>query len=293
MKKIRFTKMNGSGNDFIIIDNRSNLLKGVSLHVFARTICRRDLVGADGLILIENSLRADFKWRFFNSDGSEAEICGNGGRCVARFAFLNGIAKTNLSFETIAGIIRAEVKNQRVKLQLPQPSKLKINQEISVDGERYIIGSINIGVPHVVLPIEDIEQAPIIDLGRKIRFHQAFQPAGTNVNFVQLLDDSHLNIRTYERGVEDETLACGTGSVGSALVAAALNQVRSPVTVKTRGGEILTIHFEKNKDNSFNYVYLEGNTCLVFEGALGEDVWQQYEEVMQSTNKAYQNSMTK
>ena len=162
-------------------------------------------------------------------------MCGNGGRCVARFAFLNGIAKAKLAFETMAGVIQAEVTSQRVKLQLPSPTDLNLNQKISVDDRNYIMGSINIGVPHAVLLIEDIDHAPVIDVGRKIRFHQAFQPAGANVNFVCLIDGSHLNIRTYERGVEDETLACGTGSVASALITAALNHVKSPVEVKTRG----------------------------------------------------------
>jgi len=273
MKKLKITKMNGSGNDFIIIDNRSNVLKGISLPVFARTLCRRrEAVGADGLILVENSTIADFRWRFFNSDGSEAEMCGNGGRCVARFAFLNGIAKARLAFETMAGIIHAEITNQRVKLQMPSPTELKLNQRIFVEDKSYIMGSITLGVPHAVLLIEDIDRAPVIDVGRKIRFHQAFQPGGTNVNFVQIIDSSYLTIRTYERGVEDETLACGTGSVASALITAALNYIKPPVKVKTRGDEILTIYFQKNNDLSFSHVYLEGDTCLVFEGTLGEDM---------------------
>jgi len=279
MKKLKISKMNGSGNDFIIIDNRSNLLKGVSLPKLARTLCRRrEAVGADGLILVENSIIADFKWRFFNSDGSEAEMCGNGGRCVARFAFLNGITKAKLAFETMAGVIQAEVTNQRVKLQLPSPTDLKLNQKISVDDRNYILGTITIGVPHAVLLIEDIDHAPVIDLGRKIRFHEAFQPAGTNVNFVHLIDGSHLNIRTYERGVEDETLACGTGSVACALITAALNHVKSPVEVKTRGNETLTIYFQKNNDFFFSHVYLDGDTCLVFEGTLGEDIYNDFQQ---------------
>jgi len=279
MKKLKITKMHGSGNDFIIIDNRSNLLKGVSFPELARILCRRrEAVGADGLILVENSVIADFKWRFFNADGSEAEMCGNGGRCVARFAFLNGIAKAKLAFETIAGPVQAEVTGRRVKLQMPLPKDLKLNQEISVDDRNYTIGSINIGVPHAVLLVEDTDHTPVIEVGRKIRFHQAFQPAGTNVNFVHIIDGSHLNIRTYERGVEDETLACGTGSVASALITAALNQVESPVEVKTRGNEILTIYFQKNNDLSFSHVYLEGDTCLVFEGFLMADTLQQCEK---------------
>lgn len=274
MKKLNITKMNGSGNDFIIIDKRSDVLKDVSLPDLARNLCRRqEAVGADGLILVENSAVADFKWRFFNADGSEAAMCGNGGRCIARYAFLNGIAKATLSFETLAGIIHAEVSGPRVKLQLPLPTNLQLHQKIFVDEHSYTVGSIIVGVPHAVLLVDDIDHAPVNELGRKIRFHQAFQPAGTNVNFVRVTDASHLTIRTYERGVEDETLACGTGSVSSALITSALNQTVSPVQVKTRGNEILTIHFQKNSDLSFSDVYLEGDTCLVFEGALGEDVF--------------------
>ena len=287
MQKVEFTKMNGSGNDFIIIDHRSHFLKAVSLPDFVRTICRRrESVGADGLILVEDSERADFKWRFFNADGSEAEMCGNGGRCVARYAYLKGIAGAKLAFETIAGIIRAEVKNRRVLLQMPLPTELRLNQSISVDGKNIYLNSINTGVPHAVVKVEDIEKAPVKDLGRKIRFHSAFQPKGTNVNFIQVLDVNHLIIRTYERGVEDETLACGTGAVGSALVAAALEEVNSPVEVKTRGGEVLAIHFQKESDK-FSQVFLEGDTCLVFEGILGEDVWRQYEKMLKQGDSGY------
>ncbi|MFH0812045.1 MAG: diaminopimelate epimerase [Pseudomonadota bacterium] len=282
MQQVQFTKMNGSGNDFILIDHRSHFLKNISLPDFVRTLCRRrESVGADGLILIENSDVADFKWRFFNADGSEAEMCGNGGRCAARFSFLKGIAGVNLAFETLSGIIHAEVKHRRVLLQLPNPKELQCHRTIVVEGQAISLSSINTGVPHVVIPVEDLEKVPVKDLGRTIRFHSEFQPAGTNVNFVQVIDDAHVAIRTYERGVEDETLACGTGSVSSALVAAALGKANSPVQVKTRGGEILTIHFQNHSDNSFFKVYLEGDTCLVFEGVLGEDVWEQYEHAVQ------------
>jgi diaminopimelate epimerase len=154
--------------------------------------------------------------------------------------------------------------------------------EISIDDKNYTIGSINTSVPHTVLLIEDIDNAQVNELGRKIRFHTAFQPAGANVNFVRLIDSSHLTIRTYERGVEDETLACGTGSVASALIFAALNQVTSPVEVKTRGNETLIIYFQKNNDLSFSHVYLEGNTCLVFEGFLMADILQQCEQICSS-----------
>ncbi|MCD6352623.1 MAG: diaminopimelate epimerase [Proteobacteria bacterium] len=276
--KIKITKMNGSGNDFIIVDNRSGFLKDVSVPDLARIICRRrESVGADGLILIENSEIADFKWRFFNADGSEAEMCGNGGRCVARYAFLNRISGANLTFETIAGVIRAKTKKERVQIELPTAKELNLHRFISLDDQTIRLSTINTGVPHAVICVEEIENVPVKDLGRKIRFHPEFQPAGTNVTFIRVIDSSNLVIRTYERGVEDETLACGTGAVGSALVTAAAGKTKSPVKVKTQGGEVLTVSFQKDENDSFSQVFLEGDTCLVFEGTAGEDVWRQYE----------------
>jgi len=285
MQSIEFAKMNGSGNDFIIIDHRSNFLKDVSLPVFVQLVCRRrESVGADGLILIEPSRIADFKWRFFNADGSEAEMCGNGGRCVARYSYSKGIAGPKLSFETTAGIIHAEVKSLGgVLLQLSPPEHVRSNFSLAVDNQNLCVSSINTGVPHVVVSVEHIEEVPVLELGRKIRFHPEFQPAGTNVNFVHTTDSTHLTIRTYERGVEDETLACGTGAVASALLATAVGKAQSPVDVKTRGGEVLTIHFQKESEGSFSQVYLEGDTCFVFEGILGENIWGKYEN---ATKKA-------
>ena len=280
--------MHGNGNDFILIDEfNSVIISEEDKPKFVRAICNRNFgLGADGVLFVQKSEKAHAKFRYFNSDGSEAEMCGNGGRCVARYAYLKGIAGAKLAFETIAGIIRAEVKNRRVLLQMPLPTELRLNQSISVDGKNIYLNSINTGVPHAVVKVEDIEKAPVKDLGRKIRFHSAFQPKGTNVNFIQVLDVNHLVIRTYERGVEDETLACGTGAVGSALVAAALEEVNSPVEVKTRGGEVLAIHFQKESDK-FSQVFLEGDTCLVFEGVLGEDVWDQYEKMLKQGDSGY------
>jgi diaminopimelate epimerase len=279
MEAVAFTKMNGSGNDFILIDHRSLFLKNLSMPDFVRTVClRHESVGADGLILVEASEVADFKWRFYNADGSEAEMCGNGGRCAARFAYQKGIAGARLAFETLAGLINAEVKGRTVVLQLSLPGELRTRQVVTVDGAIISFGSINTGVPHVVIPVDDLEGVPVKMLGCKIRFHEEFQPAGTNVNFIKLIDSSHIAVRTYERGVEDETLACGTGSVASALVSGALGQVKSPVQVTTKGGEVLTVHFEKSDAQSFSKVLLEGDTCLVFEGILGDDVWDQYKK---------------
>jgi diaminopimelate epimerase len=240
---------------------------------FARKVCQRRIaVGADGLIFIENSEKADFKWRFFNADGSEGEMCGNGGRCAARFACLKGIAKTALTFETIAGILSAQVDGKKVKLEMTKPHTLKLDETILIDGKKEVFSSLNTGVPHAVLFLDDIENIDIQYLGRAIRYHPHFAPAGTNANFVRLGKDSELSIRTYERGVEGETLACGTGTVASALVAAFKGFVTSPVSVMTRGGEILTVHFEI-KANEVMKVFFEGDVHIIYEAEMWEEAY--------------------
>ncbi|OPY12514.1 MAG: Diaminopimelate epimerase [Syntrophus sp. PtaB.Bin001] len=273
---IKFFKMSGSGNDFILMDNREGMLNFLKKDVkdFVRAICRRKVsVGADGVILVERSEKADFRWRFFNADGSEVEMCGNGGRCVARFAFLNGIAGERMSFETVAGLIDAEVRGDQVKLRLTEPQVLQLNQDVAVQKEVLTVDSLNTGVPHVVAFVGNLEDFDVFRYGRSLRYHEAFQPAGTNANFVTVTGFHSLSVRTYERGVEDETLACGTGSVASALAAAARGQVDSPVDVHVRSGEILKIHFEKI-DGKFRNVYLEGRVRVVYEGQLWEEAWQ-------------------
>lgn len=272
MGKFTFYKMSGSGNDFVLIDNREGLLDR-DLHEFARKVCHRQLsVGADGLILIEPSQVADFKMRIFNADGSEAEMCGNGGRCIARLAHLLGIAKAEMAFETLAGLIKAEVRGSRVKLQMVNPHSLRLNLKLAVHCSLFTVHCINTGVPHTILFVEDLEEAPVVELGRKLRYHKAFQPAGTNVNFVKIIAPEELQIRTYERGVEDETLACGTGVVASVLVAAALGKAASPVWVGVRSGEVLTVYFEK-QDSEFKAVFLEGDVRLIYQGELTEEAW--------------------
>ena len=229
-------------------------------------------VGADGLILIEASptAAANFRWRFYNADGSEPEMCGNGGRCAARFAVLNGIAPAEMSFETLAGIIKAEVKGRRVKLLMAGIGEVRLEQTIPLENATLLGHFLKVGVPHVAVPVADLEAAPVTGWGRAVRFHDLFAPAGTNVNFIQVEGPQSLRIRTYERGVEDETLACGTGAVASALIAARLGQVVSPVTVHTRGGEALTIYFTPQGE-TFTEVFLEGNALVVYQGELWVD----------------------
>jgi len=272
--KIPFTKMSGSGNDFILIDHREPLLKEDRLKDFIRKVCQRRVsVGADGLILIEGSKKADFKWRFYNADGSEAEMCGNGGRCAARFAYLKGIAGPSLRFETLAGILSARVDGKKVNLEMTKPFGLKLDQTISVDGVEQIFSSINTGVPHAIIFVDDLEGVDIVRIGRAIRYHSYFAPSGTNADFVRVTKGSQLSIRTYERGVEDETLACGTGAVASALIAAFKGLVKSPVTIETRGKEILTVSFEIEA-KEVKKVFFEGDVHIIYEAEMWEEAYQ-------------------
>jgi diaminopimelate epimerase len=270
---IEFYKMSGSGNDFILIDNRDGSLDVGDVGAFVKKVCERKVsVGADGLILIERSDKVDFRWRFFNADGPEAEMCGNGGRCAARFAFLKGIAGEKVSFETVAGIIDAEVRGTVVKLRLTDPHHIVMDDQIRIKKETLFVHSINTGVPHVVHFVRDPDDFAVFDTGRAIRYHEHYQPAGTNANFVAVEDQHTLRVRTYERGVEDETLACGTGSVAAALIAAKKGFVDSPVDVRVKSGERLTIHFERTKDG-FTKVYFEGKVKVVYQGSLWDEAW--------------------
>ncbi len=272
-KMIEFYKMSGSGNDFIIIDNRDLSLNVGDLSEFARKVCRQKLsVGADGLFLIEPSTVADFKWQFFNSDGSMAEMCGNGSRCVARYACLNGIAGKTMSFETIAGIISAEVNEDIVKVKLTDPSSVISGERIGVDGRIFVLDSVNTGVPHAVAFVDNLQSFAVSEWGRKIRFHKHFAPKGTNADFATVIDRHKIQLRTYERGVEDETLACGTGMVAAALAAAQRGLVESPVDVLVQSGETLCIYFTRH-DDLWKEIYLEGKVKMVYQGLLFEEAY--------------------
>ena len=273
MKPITFSKMSGSGNDFIVVDNRANTLDGIDLSKFITSLCRRKMsVGADGLILIESAEKADFSWRFYNSDGSRAEMCGNGARCAARFAYVSGIAGDHLSFETDTGIVSGQVYADRAKVKMPDPADLNLDYPIELANGPVTVNSINTGVPHVVIMQETVEETDVFGLGREIRYHGAFAPAGTNVNFICPQKSGKLAIRTYERGVEDETLACGTGSIASALIASIKLNWTSPIDLTTRSQETLTIHFNEN-NHVFNNVYLEGDARIIYTAQLGQDAW--------------------
>lgn len=272
-KAIEFFKMSGSGNDFIIIDNRDLSLNVGNISKFARKICQRNFsVGADGLVIIEPSAKADFKWRFYNSDGSVAEMCGNASRCVARFMHLKGIAGKKMTWETIAGIIGAEVNGDTAKVKLTDPSALVAGIKIEADGQKFILDSIDTGVPHAVAFVDDIDNYDVYNIGRKIRFHKKFAPRGTNADFASVINRHKIKVRTYERGVEDETLACGTGIVAAVLTAAQRGLVESPTDVLVKSGETLRIYFE-NKNGAWREIFLEGKVKMVYQGLLFEEAY--------------------
>lgn len=265
---IPFWKMSGAGNDFLVIDHRKPLIPKELMAEFARQVCRRKFsVGADGLFLIEPSDKVDFKWRFFNADGSEAEMCGNGARCVARFAYMHGIAAARMQFETLAGIIDATVADTLVTIRMTSPHSFRFDRQVEVEGQILMVHSVDTGVPHAVIFVDDIQATDVIGLGRQLRHHPVFAPAGTNVNFVGRSADG-LAIRTYERGVEDETMACGTGVVAGALIAAAKGMADSPVAMVTSGGIALTVQFTGSKGEAVDQVLLKGPAHLIYKGEL-------------------------
>jgi len=264
---LRFTKMDGAGNDFILIDNRAG-----DIHLnggqIARLCDRHRGIGADGVLLLEKaSNHPDFRMRYFNADGGEAEMCGNGARCFARFA--NKIAETQdqISFETPAGVISAKLIDDLVTLQMTEPTDLRLEIELRFADENKTVHFINTGVPHVVIPGSRVSDVDICREGAAIRYHDTFSPKGTNVNFIEKRGAKRIAVRTYERGVEDETLACGTGVVASALVFAATENVNGPIAVIVRGGDELRVGFEKI-DNQFRNVTLTGPAEFVFEGII-------------------------
>ncbi len=273
MKTIPFVKMSGSGNDFILIDNRTSLVPESQLKRLVVGACRRKMsVGADGMILIEKSDRVAFKWRFFNADGSQPDMCGNGARCAARFAFIHGIAGRQMAFETLAGIIEASVGERNVKIRMTDPKGMKTGYGLDLDGTSLAVGSVNTGVPHVVTVVADIDAVDVVATGRRIRHHPDFAPDGTNANFVAEGKNGEIFIRTYERGVEDETLACGTGNVAAALILAHERGLASPVSLTTRSGGRLTVHF-KTQGGRYQEVFLEGDARVIYRGDLWEEAW--------------------
>ena len=264
--------MNGAGNDFIMVDNRAGAIR-LEPSQIARLCDRHAGVGADGIALLIPcaSGKADWAWDFYNSDGSRAEMCGNGARCFARFVQRLTGASSGLTFETAAGVISATFLGERVSVNLTAPTDLRLNELVTLNSGKTVIHSVNTGVPHAVLFVPNADTAMVEPLGSEIRFHTRFAPKGTNVNFVQLIGPGAIRVRTYERGVEGETLACGTGVTASALIAAELHQFKSPVQVRVQGGDTLEVSFEK-ADSQFKNVHLTGPADFTFTGVNGADV---------------------
>ncbi|MBI4040555.1 MAG: diaminopimelate epimerase [Deltaproteobacteria bacterium] len=270
---ITFTKMSGTMNDFIVIDNRNQILDPDHLGDWIQKICRRKYsVGADGLILIENSTKAHFKWRFFNCDGLEADMCGNGARCAARYGYLQGFCGPHVTFETQAGLIEAVVQDQFVKIQMPAPSGIKLDLEIMTENNKITFSKINTGVPHAVVDVTHLDEfslETLKSLGKTLRFHKFFQPEGTNVTFVEVLDRSTLKTKTYERGVEDITYSCGTGVTAAAWITHEKGLTTTPLTILTPGGNLkVYIEGDIKKNPS---VFLEGDARIIYTGELHDE----------------------
>jgi len=276
-RPIPFVKMSGSGNDFIIVDNRESLIDPEHAAAWIRAVCRRALsVGADGVVLLRDDPQgeADFAWRFFNSDGSEAEMCGNAGRCAVRYAYDTGLtAKPVMVFRTMVGMIRGRVLGGReIEVGLTAPADYRPEVGVMLDGREVRLATIDTGVPHAVWPVDDAAAADVVGWGRPLRRHPAFAPRGTNVNFVQVLDEHTVTIRTYERGVEDETLACGTGCAAAALTLGLAGKVRPPVRLRTRGGDVLTVDFTI-AEGFVDGLTLAGPVRYVMRGEMDPEAW--------------------
>jgi diaminopimelate epimerase len=263
---LEFTKMNGAGNDFVLIDGRTNRPK-LSKEQIVRLCDRHRGIGADGLIVLTpcESGKADWAWEFFNSDGSTGEMCGNGARCFGRFVQRSTGTDRDFSFETEAGVIEAHFKGEQVTVNLTDPHGLRLNENLALANGPQTVHSLNTGVPHAVLFVPDADKAMVQQLGPELRRHPHFGPKGTNVNFVQVLGPNSIRVRTFERGVEGETLACGTGVTASAIIASQVHQFQPPIKVRVLAGDELAVNF-KQQDGGFFAVSLTGPADFAFDG---------------------------
>ena len=255
----KFFKYHGAGNDFILLDNRKLLFK-VQKDVIESMCNRRFGIGADGLMLLEESEEADFSMRYFNSDGRESTMCGNGGRCIVSFARYLGLIQRNTNLKALDGFHEAKIlDNNTVSLQMKDVKKVeKFENDYFIDT----------GVPHYVTYVKDLKNAPVYEKGKNIRYDEKFSGEGTNVNFVYIHGDSQISIRTYERGVENETLACGTGAVASAISTHLREKTdKTSFVVHVVGGK-LKVDFESLNRNNFKNIWLTGPVEFVFEGKI-------------------------
>jgi diaminopimelate epimerase len=265
---IPFWKMHGAGNDFILVDDRGLTFPAADRAWLRRLCARRDGVGAEGVILLQPSTRAHVRMRFFNPDGSDAALCGNGARCVARLAHDLGAAPAALRLETDAGEVAARVSGDTVRLDLPDPSGIRLGVPLDVPGAgRLAVDLVCVGVPHAVVWVTDPDALDIAALGGAIRHHPALAPEGANADFAAAAPDGTVRVRTYERGVEAETLACGTGMAACAVAAALGGRAAPPVRLRCRHGETLTVDM-KAEQGRVRDLTLEGPAVHVFRGVL-------------------------
>jgi len=265
--KIKFWKMHGAQNDFVLFDDRSGGFPAADRAFIARVAARHSGVGAEGVILIQQSESADFRMRFFNPDGGEVDMCGNGARCVARLAFELGAAKENMTIETRAGQLKAQVLPNGVRIWITEPTGWKLDRSLELAGKSLIYDFVNTGVPHVVIRTDTLSEVAVCTTGEAIRHHRDFAPAGTNVNFVEVLPAGALTVRTNERGVEADTPACGTGVTACGLIAARRGWAKLPVKVQVASGDVLVVDGRLTADGA-NDVTLTGPTEYVFEGTV-------------------------
>lgn len=265
--------MNGAGNDFIIINNMEEHIPVEKLGNIARTVCERHMsIGADGFMVVDKADGdADYRMRFYNSDGSMGEMCGNGARCICRYGYETGLAGNIQTIETTAGIVTGERINERLyKVRLNDPGIVELDYPIEVDGKTYECSYVelgNPGIPHAVIPLDNIrerDQNELRELGRKMRYHKAF-PKGANINFYEILGDHLIFERTFERGVEDFTYACGTGT-GSMVTALRMKGISDGINVHVQmtGGELIIDSTEKD-------LYLTGPTNIVAKGEITDE----------------------
>ncbi len=268
--QIKFWKMHGAANDFVLVDDREGNFPVDNRDYIERIAQRRTGIGCEGVILIQPSDTEDFRMRFFNPDGGEVDMCGNGARCVARLAADIGAAPRKMTIATQAGRLRAEITQPgQVKLWLTEPANWRMQQKLTVAGRELVCHSVNTGVAHVVVPVPDLDAVDVAGAGSAIRYHEAFAPEGTNANFFQVTGPSSVAVRTYERGVEAETLACGTGIVATGLVAGRLGHVKPPVAVASAGGHQLIVDYRMSGNgNDVDAVTLEGPAEYVFTGEI-------------------------
>ncbi|MBD3178291.1 MAG: diaminopimelate epimerase [Candidatus Latescibacteria bacterium] len=263
--RMDFTKMHGAGNDFIMLNNISESLN-LPVELITALCARHFGIGADGLIILKPSSKYNFRMVYYNSDGSRAGMCGNGARCAARFAVDQGIAPRKLKFESDSGIVEAEVAGEWVEISMGEVRELRLNIDVDSFRVSYAVA----GVPHAVLFSGDDkspDQSDFLNAARKIRHHKSFEPDGTNVNLAVIRDQGSLSYRTYERGVEAETMACGTGAVAVSVIAAHLGMVKSPVDCRAAGGDTLRVSFIK-KSYGAAKACLKGPAVETYSGSV-------------------------